>query len=58
MHLHAIVPASIMKDGIFYEQRNISTPVIAEIFRARLLTVLLGQGVITQEPFDKLRVYL
>ena len=37
-----------MKDGIFYEQRNISTQVIAEIFRAcpcgskqgaRLLTV-------------------
>ena len=38
-HLHALVPAGIMKDGLFYEQRNISTPVIADIFRARLLTV-------------------
>ncbi|MBI5039417.1 MAG: transposase [Nitrospirae bacterium] len=43
-HLHALVPAGIMKDGLFYEQRNISTSVIAEIFRARLLTILLGQG--------------
>ena len=38
-HLHALIPAGIMKDGVFYEQRNISTSVIAEIFRARLLTV-------------------
>ena len=53
-HLHALVPAGIMKDGLFYEQRNISTPVIAEIFRARLLTVLLGQGVITQELINML----
>src|SRR3972149_165659 len=43
-HLHALVPAGIMKGGIFYEQRNISAPLIAEIFRARLLTVLLEQG--------------
>ena len=47
-HTHALVLGGIMKDGIFYEQRNISTQVIAEIFRAcpcgskqgaRLLTV-------------------
>ena len=43
-----------MKDGLFYEQRDISTPVIAEIFRARLLTVLLKQGVITQELINML----
>jgi hypothetical protein len=53
-HTHALVPAGIMKGGVFYEQRNISTSVIAEIFRARLLTVLLEQGVITQELINKL----
>ena len=30
--------------GVFYEQRNRSTPVIAEIFRTRLLTLLLKQS--------------
>ena len=53
-HTHALVPAGIMKGGVFYEQRNISTPVIAEIFRARQLTVLLGHGVITQELINML----
>ena len=53
-HIHALVPAGLMKDGLFYEQRDISTPVIAEIFRARLLTVLLKQGVITQELINML----
>src|SRR3990167_611574 len=47
-HTHALVPAGIMKGEVFYEQRDISTSVIAEIFRAcpcgskqgaRLLTV-------------------
>ncbi len=52
--LHAPVPAGIMKDGLFYEQRNISASVIAEIFRARLLTVLLEQEVITQELINML----
>jgi len=54
-HIHALVPAGIMKDGVFYEQRNIPTSVIAELFRARLLTVLLGQGVITQELINMLK---
>ena len=53
-HLHALVPAGIMKDGVFYEQKNISTSVIAEIFRARLLAVLLEQGVIRQELINML----
>ncbi len=53
-HLHALVPSGIMKDGVFYEQRNIATSVIAELFRARLLTVLLEQGVITQELINML----
>ncbi len=53
-HLHALAPAGIMKDGVFYEQRNISISVIAEIFRARLLTTLLEHGVITQELINML----
>ena len=53
-HTHALVPAGIMKGGVFYEQGNISTSVIAEIFRARLLTVLLEEGVITQELINML----
>jgi len=45
-HIHALVVAGIIKDGRCYEQINISTTVIAEIFRSRLLSVLLEQGVI------------
>ncbi len=56
-HSHALVPAGIMKNGTFHEQTNISTTVIAEIFRARLLTVLLEQGVITQELIDMLMTW-
>lgn len=53
-HAHALVLAGIIKDDKFYEQINISTDVIAEIFRARLLTVLFEQGVIKQELIDLL----
>lgn len=53
-HTHALVPAGIMKDGIFYEQRNISTSVIAEIIRARLLTVLLKHPL---SPYESLVYY-
>ncbi len=56
-HIHALVLAGIMKDGVFHEQINISTTVIAEIFRARLLAVLLEQGVITQELIDMLMTW-
>jgi hypothetical protein len=38
----------------FYEQTRISPDVIAEIFRARLLAVLLNQGVIKQKLIDLL----
>ena len=38
----------------FYEQTHISPDVIAEIFRTRLLAVLLEQGVIKQELIDLL----
>jgi hypothetical protein len=56
-HVHALVLAGIMKDGIFNEQTNISTSIIAEIFRARLLAVLLEQGVISQELIDMLMTW-
>ncbi len=56
-HVHALVLAGILKEGIFHEQTNISTTVIAEIFRARLLAVLLEQGVITQELIDMLMTW-
>ena len=53
-HVHALILAGIIKDGKFYEQINISTEVIAKIFRARLLAVLLEQGIIRQELIDLL----
>lgn len=56
-HVHALVPVGILKDGIFHEQTSVATTVIAEMFRARLLKVLLGQGVITQELIDILMTW-
>jgi hypothetical protein len=51
-HTHGLILAGIIKEGKFYEQTNISTDVIAKIFRARLLAVLLDQGIIKQELID------
>jgi hypothetical protein len=56
-HVHALVIAGVIKNRIFYEQKNISTGVISEIFRARLLSVLLEEGVITQELIDMLMTW-
>ena len=53
-HVHALVPAGIMKDGVFHELTRLSSPVIARLFRARLLKVLLDEGVIRQELVDLL----
>lgn len=53
-HVHALVPAGIMKDGVFHELKSISSPVIAGLFRARLLKVLLDEGVIRQQIVDLL----
>lgn len=53
-HAHALVLAGILKDGKFYQPINISSEVIAEIFRARLLAVLLEREIITQELVDLL----
>jgi hypothetical protein len=48
-HIHALTIAGIIEQGIFYEQTNIATDIIAEIFRARLLSVLQQEGIITEE---------
>ena len=53
-HIHSLVLGGILKDDKFYQPFQISTKVIAEIFRARLLTVLLKEEVITQELIDLL----
>ena len=53
-HIHALVLGGILKDDKFYQPIKISSDVIAEIFRARLLTVLLKQDVITQDLIDLL----
>ena len=53
-HVHALVPAGIMKEGVFHELKNISGSVIAGLFRARLLKALLDEGVISRELVDLL----
>ena len=40
-HVHALILAGIIKEEKFYEQITISTDVIAKLFRAMLLAVLL-----------------
>ena len=53
-HIHSLVLGGILKDDKFYQPFHISTDIIAKIFRARLLAVLLKQEVITQELIDLL----
>ena len=53
-HVHALVPAGIMKEAVFHELKRVSSPVIAGLFRARLLKVLLDEGVISQQIVDLL----
>jgi len=43
-----------VKDGIFHEQKKISTLVISRLFRGRLLEVLQAEGIISQEIVDLL----
>jgi hypothetical protein len=43
-----------MKDGVFHELKRVSSLVIAGLFRARLLKVLLDEGVISQQIVDLL----
>ena len=44
----------MMKHGVFHELKGVSLPVIAGLFRARLLKVLLEEGVISQQIVDLL----
>ena len=53
-HVHALVPAGIMKEGVFHKLKSISSPVFAGLFRARLLKALLDDGVISQQIVDLL----
>ena len=53
-HVHAFVPAGIMKEAVFHEFKRVSSPLIAGLFRARLLKVLLDEGVISQQIVDLL----
>ena len=53
-HIHALVLGEILKEDKFYQPFQISTDVIAEIFRARLLAVLLKREVIPQELIELL----
>ena len=53
-HIHALVLAGILKDDTFYQPFTISTDVIAQLFRARLLAILFKQEIITQEIIDLL----
>ena len=53
-HIHALVLGGILKDDTFYQPFTISTDVIAQLFRARLLAHLFKREVITQELIDLL----
>jgi hypothetical protein len=53
-HVHALVPAGIMQEGVFHELKRVSPPVLAGLCRARLLKVLLDEGVISQQIVDLL----
>ncbi|MCP5005866.1 MAG: hypothetical protein GY941_18305 [Planctomycetes bacterium] len=55
-HVHALVLAGILKYTIFHEQTNISTTVIAEIFRARLLAVFV-QTLVSVQALDMLMTW-
>jgi hypothetical protein len=43
-----------MKEAVVHELKRVSSPVIAGLFRARLLKVLLDEGVISQQIVDLL----
>ncbi len=53
-HVHALVMAGVVKGDRFYEQKDISTRLIGEIMRARLLSELKRAGVIADEMVELL----
>ena len=53
-HIHALILGEILKEDKFYQPFQVSTDVIAEIFRARLLALILKREIITQELIDLL----
>ena len=48
-HIHALVPAGILKNGVFTSKKYPSAQVITQLFRARLLKVLIKEDVIQEE---------
>ncbi|MCP4295977.1 MAG: hypothetical protein GY786_10250 [Proteobacteria bacterium] len=48
-HIHALVPAGILKDGVFSVKTYPSAQIITQLFRARLLKVLIKENVIQEE---------
>lgn len=48
-HVHALVLGGILRDGVFTAEIFPSSQLIAQIFRARLLKVLVKEGIITEE---------
>jgi len=53
-HIHALVLGGILKDGVFTWKKSLSADLIAQLFRARLLKVLIKEGVIHEELVDML----
>ena len=53
-HIHALVPAGILKNGVFTSKKYPSAQVITQLFRARLLKVLIKEGVIQEELVEML----
>lgn len=53
-HIHALVPGGILKDGVFTIKKHPSAQVIARLFRAKLLKVLIKEDVIQYELVEML----
>jgi hypothetical protein len=53
-HIHALVPGGILKNGVFTSQKYPSAHVITQLFRARLLKVLIKEDVIQEELVEML----
>lgn len=54
-HVHALVPSGIEHEGVFHEEKTVATQIIAELFRNRLLSVLVNEGIISEERREGLQ---
>ncbi|MCP4294269.1 MAG: hypothetical protein GY786_01540, partial [Proteobacteria bacterium] len=53
-HIHALVPAGILKNGVFLVKKYPSAQIITQLFRGRLLKVLIKEDVIQEELVELL----